>query len=141
MLDLASLDTSKAAEEGSTLEILHPTTGRVLSNGDGRAVTLTLAGMDSQRARKAERAAINRRLKESTRRRGSGVTADDLDADSLDLLSACTLDWSGFELDGQPMECNLENARALYRRFPWLREQAQAYVDDRGNFLKGSPTS
>src|SRR6476619_1985454 len=68
VLDLSTLDTTKAAEEGCILEIRHPTSGAVLSNGDGRAVTLTLAGMDSQRAKKAERFATNRRLKMGGRR-------------------------------------------------------------------------
>jgi hypothetical protein len=141
VLDLASLDTTKAAEEGALLEVRHPTTGVVLANGDGRAVTLTLAGMDSARARKAERQATNRRLKQSGRGRSLGVTGDDLDNDALDLLAACTMAWSGFELDGQQIECSAENARRLYRQFPWLREQAQQFMDDRGNFLRASPTS
>lgn len=140
MLDLSTLDTTKVAEEGSTLEVRHPTSGAVLSNGDGRPVTLTLAGMDSQRARKAERLATNRRLKMGGRRSFS-VTADELDNDALDLLAACTLAWSGFEVDKAEMECNVDNARRLYRQFPWLREQAQQFVDDRANFLRGSPTS
>jgi hypothetical protein len=140
VLDLSTLDTAKAAEQGSTLEVKHPTTGRVLADGDGRAVTLTLAGADSQRARKAERFALNRRLRQGSRR-GVGVTADELDDDALDLLSACTLAWSGFAVDGAELECNPENARRLYRQFPWLREQAQAFVDDRSNFLRASPTS
>jgi hypothetical protein len=140
VLDLSSLDTTKAAEDGAVLEIRHPTSGAVLSNGDGRAVTLTLAGMDSQRARKAERQATNRRLRMGGRRAIS-VTADELDNDSLDLLAACTLAWSGFAVDGSELECNAENARRLYRQFPWLREQAQQYIDDRANFLTTSQTS
>jgi len=74
-------------------------------------------------------------------RRGVSITADELDNDSLDLLAACTLGWSGFVVDGSELECNTENARRLYRQFPWLREQAQQYIDDRANFLKTSPTS
>lgn len=141
MLDLANLDTTKLSEDGATLEVRHPSTGAILSNGDGRAVTIVLAGMDSNRARKSERQATNRRLKASGRGRGLGLTGDDLDNDALDLLAACTLAWSGFDLEGQPLECNPDNARKLYRQFPWLREQAQQFVEDRSNFLRVSPTN
>lgn len=140
MFDLSSLDTAKGAEEGSTLEVRHPTTGAVLVNGDGRSVTLTLAGMDSQRAKKAEAAALNRRLKMGGRR-SSSVTAEELNNDTLEVLSSITLGWSGFVVDGKELEVNLENARRLYKQWHWLREQAQAFVEDRANFLKTSQPS
>lgn len=139
MFDLSTLDTTKAAEEGATLEVRHPTTGIVLMNGEAKPVTLTLAGSDSDRAMKAERAALNRRFKANANRRGtsSSMTAEELDSDTLDKLAACTLGWSGFVVEGSEVECTPANARQLYRQWPWLREQAQAFVDDRANFLKG----
>lgn len=140
MFDLKDLDTVAAADLGSTLEIRHPTTGAVLANGDGRSVTLTLAGMDSSRAKRTERAALDRRLKQSAGRR-SAVTATDIDSDSLEVLASVTLSWSGFVVDGQEIECTPENAKRLYKQWPWLREQAQAFVEDRANFLKASPQS
>jgi hypothetical protein len=138
--DLNALDTVKAAEEGFVLEVRHPATGAVLSNGDGTSVTLTLGGMDSRRAKTVERGALNRRLKQNSGRR-STVTAEDIEADALEVLAAITLGWSGFIVDGAAIECTPENAKRVYRQWPWLREQAQAAAEDRSNFLKASPQS
>lgn len=140
VLDLSTLDTLKAAEDGMTLEVRHPTTGAVLSNGDGRAVALILAGADSERSKRAERAATNRRLKMAGRRSAT-ITAEELEADALEVLAACTLGWSGFAVNGQELECTPANAKQLYGQYPWLREQADAFRSDRANFLKSSPTS
>jgi hypothetical protein len=139
VLDLSTLDTVKASEDGVPLEVRHPTTGAILENGSGGAVTLVLAGSDSDRAKRAERATINRRLKMAGRRT-STMTAEELDSDALEILAACTLSWSGFSLDGQELECNAQNAKRLYGQIPWLREQAEAFRQDRSNFLKASST-
>jgi hypothetical protein len=139
--DLSTLDTVKASDEGSVLQVRHPTTGAVLANGDGRAVEIKLAGTDSERARKAERSALNRRLKMGGRRGAGTLTAEELDNDALEMLAVCTLAWSGFVMDGQEVECTPENAKRLYRQMPWLREQAQAHAEERSNFLKVSPTN
>lgn len=137
MLDLSSLKTS---EDGVPLEVRHPTTGTVLMNGTNEPVTLVLAGADSDRAKRAERGTVNRRLKMAGRR-SSTMTAEELDSDSLEILAACTLGWSGFALEGQELECNAQNAKKLYGQFPWLREQAEAFRQDRSNFLKASSAS
>lgn len=140
VLDLSTLDTVKASEDGVLLEVRHPTTGAVLENGSGGPVTLVVAGADSDRAKRAERATVNRRLKMAGRRSQS-MTAEELDADALEILAACTLGWSGFALDGQELECNVQNAKRLYGQFPWLREQAESFRQDRSNFLKASSAS
>lgn len=139
VLDLSTLDTVKASEDGVPLEVRHPTTGAILENGSGGAVTLVLAGSDSDRAKRAERATINRRLKMAGRRT-STMTAEELDSDALEILASCTLGWSGFSLDGQEPECNAQNAKRIYVEYPWIREQAEAFRQDRSNFLKASST-
>lgn len=141
MFDLSALDTVQAAEAGAPMEVKHPATGEVLSNGDGRAVTVVLAGEDSERARRARRAVLNRRLRQQRRRRDGEVTAEELEQDEFEVLAACTISWSGFELGGRDLACNPENAKQLYLQFPWLQEQADAFRRDRANFLKASPTS
>jgi hypothetical protein len=140
VLDLSTLDTVKASEDGVPLEVRHPITGAVLANGSGGPVMLILAGADSDKAKRADRATVNRRLK-MTGRRSMTMTAEELDADALEILAACTLGWSGFELDGQELECNPQNAKRLYAQFPWLREQAEAFRQDRSNFLRVSSAS
>lgn len=140
MFDLSQLDTKSSAEEGSVMEVRHPTTQATLTDDSGAPITIRLAGSDSDRAQRMQRANLNRRLKTGGRR-SAMVTAEELDVERLELLVACTLEWSGVALQGQEIECNAINARRVYSEVPWLREQAEDFVNDRANFLKASPKS
>jgi len=134
--DLSALDTTSAADQGATMHVAHPVTGVALSQEDGSPVSLILAGEDSERFRKQDRTARSRRLARQQQGRAMKLSADELDSDALEMLVAVTVGWSGLALDGADLPYSPDNARKLYTRLPWLREQAQAFVLDRANFLK-----
>lgn len=140
MLDLLTLDTRRAADEGAVMEVRHPVTNEVLKQDNGEPVTITLAGRDSDRVKRLQRATLDRRLA-GGRRRNLSFTADEIDKNRLEELVALTLGWSGIVLRGSLIEPTAENARDLYQTVDWVREQAEEFVDDRANFLKASPTS
>lgn len=140
-MDLAQLDTTAASEEGAVLEIRHPTTGEILLDDAGNPVWIRLAGMDSERFQRMQRANLNRRLKMGGRRGSANVTAEELDAERIENLVACTIDWSGIVLEGEALGCSAVSARRLYKAIPWLREQAEDFQSDRANFLKVSSKS
>jgi len=135
-VDLSTLDTVSAAEEGAVMELRHPATGAVLNQDDGSPVTITLAGSDSERYRKAERSNQNRRLKNSAGRRGLTVTSEELENDNLEVLAAATVAWAGIVLHGESLDCTVANARKVFKEIPWAREQAEQFVAERANFLK-----
>lgn len=60
-------------------------------------------------------------------------------ADDIRHLAAATRSWRGFTLEGVDWPCTFENAQALYRRAPHIREQGQRYINDRSNFLQDLP--
>lgn len=64
------------------------------------------------------------------------VTGDSVQDDKIELLVAVTKGWRGFEMHGKEFLFNPKNARYLYEKFPFIREQIDAFVGDRGNFLK-----
>lgn len=137
--DFASLDTSAAAEQGAVMTILHPVTSEPLLAGDKTPYTLTLAGEDSARLTAFDRAARDRALARAAANYGRRVKrmAEDLDKEVLDRLVAATISWApDFPLDGELLAYSPENARKLYTRLPWLREQAFAFYTDLSNFLK-----
>lgn len=140
-MDLASLDTVSAAESGAVLELRHPTTAEVLAGASGRAITIRLAGQDSERYRKADRQAANRRLNVAPGQRRVTLTAEGMESDATALMVACVIGWDGVQLDGQSLDCTPDNARLLFKRLPWVLEQVRAFVEDRGNFLKASSAS
>jgi hypothetical protein len=127
------LSTLKPVEEGQVMQVRHPSTGAPL---DG--MTITLLGSDSDKVRKARNANLNRRLKMGGRRGGVGsTTAEELEADGIEILVGATVAWTGVEVGGAALECSPENVRKVYREFPWLRGQADDFVGDVGSFLKG----
>jgi hypothetical protein len=133
MLDLKTLDITEAANAGQVMEVLHPATNQPLEDDEGEPVLITLAGIDSEVFRKAQRAATNRRLAVKGRTK---ITADELEQDALEALVACTLDWSGIAIGGEVLECTKANVRKVYTEFRWLREQVDEFVGDRAGFLK-----
>ena len=129
-MDLSTLDLSVAASEGATLTLTHPGTGEDLYSDD-KPMTITVLGKDSAEYRGAIRKAANARMKN----RKKVDTVEALESESVGLMSTITTGWSGITVDGEEMAFNAENAKELYRRFHWIREQVDAFVDERANFL------
>ena len=125
-MDLAKLDILSPANEGVWMELEHPVTGEPLG------IKIKVAGVDSDYYRKEMRRQQNKRLKKGIRT----ISAEELENEVIELLVACTLDWEGIEYEGKVLECNKENARMIYKKFPWIREQVDNFINDRANFLK-----
>lgn len=134
-MDLASFDTSAAAEQGATLHLRHPTTDAPLHTEDGKPVTITLLGRDSKAWQAHQRAATDRTLGRAGRR-AKALTAEQIEADAITGLAALTTGWENVTFKGAPLAFTKANAETLYRTLPWVREQADAFVEDRANFLK-----
>lgn len=132
-MDLGQLDTVKASNSGAVMQVRHPTTGAVI---DG--VTVTLLGIDSDAYREREAITADKRLQKILKRSGNKLSTSEMREDTLNMLVACTVGWEGVVLDGAPLPFNPANARKLYQRVPWLREQVEEFVGDRANFLGNS---
>ena len=103
-----------AAETGIDMPVRHPVTNAPVLQDDGETpVVIHLAGMDSARFRKTQRANADRRFKGMQYR---APTAEELDTEGLDFLVNCTLGWSGIILDGTTLESTTANVRTLYTR-------------------------
>jgi len=137
MTDFAQLDTVSASNEGAVLELRGPD-GAALFQDDGSPVTITLLGADSDAYTRASNLLTNRAL----RSRGKAqITAESALTDQINLLAKITTDWSGIKVGGESWQCDEERVKRFYRQFPFVRDQVQEFVADRGNFLKASPTS
>lgn len=130
-MDLNNLKPIKA-DEGAVLEVLHPETEEVIEG-----MTITLLGQDSSVYRKIQlgkqQAALNRIAKG---KKGLDLNAEKLAEDTIDDLVKMTIDWTGFTLDGKELKPNAENLRKVYTDWPWIREQAQEFVNNRANFFR-----
>jgi hypothetical protein len=133
MDDLLNLDPASAAEEGSQMEVRHPSTGQVLRFDDGRPFTITLMGSDSRAVIELATKQQDRRIEAQMRTR-KAIPMSVIERDNIELLVVATKGWD-LILGGQVPPSKPEEYRKTYIKFRWLREQVQAFCDDRGNFL------
>jgi len=153
MLDLASLDTIAASDAGARIEILHPV------NKEPIGIFITLLGKHSTTFRELVREKINKRVKAESMasKRGKTLdprTAEEVEAEALEMLVACTLSWETeiYEgegkdkkvkevkptifFDGQHLLFNHANGITVYSRMLWLREQIDDAIGDLENFIQ-----
>ena len=125
MVDLEALDTGKTSEEGQWLELEHPKTSEPLD------MHIKLLGRDSEAYKKQVRKNQDKNLKKGLR----NLKSENLENETIELLTACTVDWKGVVYQGGELECTKENIRWVYKEYDWLREQVDEFVGDRANFL------
>ena len=133
-MDLASLTIVDDAEEGGWLTVQSPSGGDLLYD-EKNPVRIRLKGRDSSTYRQSERVIRDKRI--DSLRNQQNWDAKDQDNESLELLSACFIDWEGVFDNGDPLECTPENARRLMRAAPFIFEQVDLFVADRANFTRG----
>lgn len=122
-MELASLCTADAHEQGATIEVAHPVTG------DKTDVRIVIRGVDSPSFRK-----ITREHRKKMSEKGA---EDRLEEMSCDMLAALTIGWQGITQNGEPVPFSVDAVRALYINSPAIRAQVDAFVIDRRNFTTG----
>jgi len=122
------IDDIKVVENGTNMQIVHPTTGEPLYDEENKPVTLELVGQDSDIYRKISNRITNKRAK----MRPGRLTAERIESDTLEIIEACTTGWSNnLVLNGEQPQ----TAKEIYQRRKWLREQAEQHIHDRANYL------
>ncbi len=134
VVDLAAIDTVKGANEGFDVQIFHPGTNVDLG------IVINVLGKDSDEFQRVSRAQSKKRMAKLTKGgfRPQNMTPppEELEADGIALLAACTKAWSGVVVEGKALDCTTDNAAMVYERFPWIKEQVDAAIGDRANFIK-----
>ena len=140
--DIGAIDTVKGSDEGARIELTHP------FNGSKTGVFIKVLGKHSTTFRELVRERSNRRVKLEAHaaRRGKPMeprTAEQLEADAIELLVACTLGWdSGDEAKqvipykGEELAYNVPNCKRVYTEMIWVREQVDNAIGDLENFIK-----
>lgn len=98
--------------------------------GEDIPVTIHVAGAHSQRYRRVEENLRKRKLKPGQ------MTGERIHNDNIDKVAACTLDWAGFSVNGNPVECTKDNARMLYKTCPWVLDQVLEAMHDHTRFFE-----
>lgn len=127
-MDLASLEAPIADQDrGRWLVLFDPFTSAPCD------FRLLVAGPDSrqQRAARLEVAARRNKLVRPT--------AEDLERESVFLLSRCVISWEGLQKDGKDWPCEQTNVEYLLSSIMWIREQVDAFASNRWNFRPTPP--
>lgn len=140
--DLATRDTKAAAESGIVVHLKDPATDEPMFGDGEEPVTITILGSDAAKIRAKSHHSLDQAFAK-LKKKGDSTEgrSEEIERETVKLLAAATIAWTGFVVDGSPMECNEPNARKLYSdpRFPWIVEQLRKVMDDRAAFFqKGS---
>lgn len=60
---------------------------------------------------------------------------------TLDMLAQMTIGWEGLKDNGRAVPFSQEKAREIYKAHNWLREQVDAFIGDRANFMPKGETN
>lgn len=150
IIDLDTLDTVAASDAGATIELTHPVTKEPIG------INIKVLGKHSETFRELVRDRSNKRIKMESfaSRRGKPTlprTAEQVEAEALNMLVACTTGWESGKLDkegklldakpvikmgGQEYPFTPANALTIYTKFLWMREQVDEGIGDLENFIK-----
>lgn len=126
--DLDTIDLGAAAEQGATMQLLHPVTAEPVG------VTFEVMGKDAPTYRKNLRKLRDMLAKQED---------DEDDPDRAELLAlarlaACAVrGWSDtVQWQGAPLPYSFENAVMVFSARPWVAEQVAFFRDRRANFFK-----
>lgn len=111
--------------EVTNLDIVYP-------DGSPTGMTVSVKDMDS----KEVRSTIKKWDRIASRSR-KGLSFDQKEEASIELLSAATEYWSGYTDNGVEVECTEEEKRRLYSdpAFRFVRTQVDEHLGEVGNFL------
>lgn len=137
MTDIASIDFSKVCEDGATLILRHPFTGEVLTNSEGKEMTITVIGESAPSFKQVMFKLQNARMAKMRRAtKDQIITAEELFSEDIELLAQTTKGWANLEMNGKPLEFSVAAARDLYGKIDEIRRQVKEFQSDQRNFLK-----
>lgn len=130
---LPVLDTLTRAEQGVPVTIRRPDTGEPVTTR-GTALVLVVKGSDS--------AAYQQAIVEVAEERAASAAKGEpmsIREFTSRVLAQVTIGWEGvFGPDGQPVAFSQSTALEMYRAFPVLTDQVDAFVGTRQNFMMAS---
>lgn len=133
LVHLPVLDTITRAEQGVPVTIRRPDTGEPVTTR-GTPLVLVVQGSDSRAYQGALAEVAEARA--SAAAKGEKMDVRDFTAE---VLSRVTLGWDGvFTADGAPVAFSQAVALEMYRSFPVLADQVDAFVGQRANFMRAS---
>lgn len=142
-MSLKELNLAPVANAGALLTLQHPGDGTELKGADGKPITISLLGKDSDTFTKADNILSNTRVEAAKRQ--AKFSAAQFKEQNCGLYAYAVTGWSGIPKcwieggeDEAPATFTFEAAKMLFLNQGWVFEQAKDFVDNRANFLKAA---
>jgi hypothetical protein len=132
-MDLSQFDgLAKSFDEGVEIEIKHPKTGA------GTGLKVRVASYEGERVKRVQRKMANAAIRESKRNPKKIGTVEEIEEKALEITAAAVVSWSGFTLNGKPLECTPENVLTVLGNpdLFFIREQIDKAAEDQASFIK-----
>lgn len=134
-MELSQLSTKTKANAGEFLHLKHPESGALLYDNKDKSkpVGLILLGKDSDLFIKHNHKIVNERI---TEKNATTKTSEQIRDENTELLASLTTGWSNLSINGKS-EFSRANVVELYDDLglSWVREQADAFIGTRANFI------
>ena len=131
-MDLKDLTPSSDTVE---VTIVHPTSYEPLTNEDGSSMVITMYAPHSKEYKAAMHEQTNRRLKQAQSKKKMEITAEDLEAATIELLAKTTKDWK-ITFGGVKPKFNVDKAKEIYEEVFWIKDQIEEALGNSLDFTK-----
>ena len=129
-MDLSQFNSIGKANAGAFMHIKHPVTNVPMVEKDGTKVGITFLGSDSDRFKSIRHESANSDMEQDRKK-----TAQEIDEKSILYVAQLATGWSGIDKGGKPLEFSIEAVVELLTKEPWIKEQADAFIGRRANYL------
>ena len=129
-MDLKKYNLTERADNGATLDLVDPITGETLEG-----VTFMLLGTDSAAYREHTRGIQRARIAKLAKSRSKSLDLSVSEREEAETLAVCTIGWEGIKYGEVELEYSHDAAVQLYLNHPWIKDQVDAFIGDRANFL------
>jgi len=128
------MDLLDLTPKSNTVEVnlVHPNTGDPLLNDDGSSMWVEVYAMHSPEYKKINHAKINERLN----RKSKEVDYADIEEATIEILASVTKAWN-ITYKKECPKPTLKNAREVYEKVFWIREQIDHALNNSLDFTKG----
>jgi hypothetical protein len=94
-------------------------------------VRVKILGIDSDAYKKKQRQITDKRINN----RKMKITSAELESEGLSLIASCVVEWEGVEDNDGAVVCNESNVRKFLSENTFIKEQIDAAIADRANFI------
>ena len=107
----------------------HPATFETLKNDDGSEMTITVYAPHSKEYKAAVHEQTNIRIKQMQKsgRNNTTITAEELEAASINMLAKTTKGWN-ITFEGKKPKFAVDTAKTIYDKVFWIKDQIEEAV-------------